>query len=398
MKLFNAILGSLATLALASTGLAIQTQDAMHIREFLDHSKNTPVSVAHGDRGALEIFGDVRARVNSSSLKDGGVEQLNPLHSAIDGLAAHYDAELSLCFFYQTAASSCMSAHAMVELDFLSHGGFNEGTETSVDLTRAYVGINPMKDMKNGSFSISWGRTPAYYVFCSRVMFGHIMDGIWADFSTKFDKVGNFRAAASWFLVSEGNAFWGYALQAGLSEIADLGIYAKVAFVNYGKRLADASGANVQSETAQVTLGWISNQNYGAIGKLHVYGAWAHNFKKPATAPNKTEAYYIGVRIGELYKTLDKNTSFTWAVEAAYELVGLNSVFGPGIARNGFGNIGTADQTNYKGFRLDAAIRWIDPLVVTASVGMYKSDSDALTASGNEIKFNTYEVSTIFNF
>lgn len=430
MSVFRYLLPTIAAVISFScpSGVSAQTpdneRDTEALREYTKSKRGISVREKGGD---LSLSGDVRFEYQNVSETSEGVLK----RGSGTGVANHsFDVEVNLALDYKTDES-----WGSVQLEFDNSAGASSvpttqggngfssvggsGTNNNLVLKRAYAGYNFLEeDAARVDFEV--GRRQLYDVFSSKVQFGGVMDGAILRYANSFESVGDFYANGGIWIVDDVVDHYAWALELGLMDLADSGLYAKYSYIDWDKSGRDRTGRKPgddgigrhwQSRNSQLTLGY-KFQPEVLRTDLTLYGAYLvnHAAKKLIKTDNKkkNKAWYLGARFGKIEYAGD------WSLDLNWQHVGVNSILDQDVAGIGRGNYdrkvfsdctdstdslaNTANakgNANYKGYAVEALYALTD----NWTWGMeYESSNSSCKKIGGRNSYHKFEVETVYSF
>lgn len=408
-----------AAVAVSSFGFA-QTPETERDTEALKEFTKTKRTVSVRDKGGdLSLSGDVRMEYQSiAETIDGNVQRGSgsPENTATNaGRPNHvFDVEVNLMLDYRADDS-----WASVKLEFDNDAGstvWGSGNDNSVALQRAYAGYNVFEE-DTARLDFELGRRKLYDLFTSKVQFASTMDGLVLKYANSLEGVGDFYANGGIWLVDDIVDHYAWALELGLSDISDSGLYALYSYIDWDNSGVDRTGRKPNGG-AMLGRRWQSRNSQLMVGyKLHpevldndlnLYAAYLMNHaSKKLTRTNdkkKNKAWYVGARLGRIEYAGD------WSVDFNWQHVGAQAVLDQEVTGIGRGNVNAAlsanstDDTaasavrgnaNYKGYAVEALYALTD----NWTWGMeYESSNPADKKVGGRNGYHKFEVETVFSF
>lgn len=320
-----------------------------------------------------------------------------------------------------------------IAVDSWTHGDpsglHGSGTTDRLCLRKAFFGWN-MFEQCNSRIDIEVGRRALYDVFDSRVMFGSAFDGVLVRYSNSFECVGDFYTNLGGFVIDENANHWGWVVEAGLLDIADLGFDLKYSFIHWAK-----NGTNRCNVNDPVGAAFATSQLYAAYNfnpeflcsRAKVYGAILLNHDaKDLSVFYQSKAYnygkqdlgwYVGFLVGDVCKEGD------WSLDVNYQYVERNVFPEFDLSGIGRGNIYGIPTTinpafgwlNYHGVRAEMLYALTDNLTLhpsweySTNIKDFVSNADAgytLDGSPQEIQsgkkvdndYSRFELELIYAF
>jgi hypothetical protein len=291
------------------------------------------------------------------------------------------------------------------------NGCHGSGNCSNLCLRKAYFGWNVFEEC-NSRLDIEIGRRNLYDVFDSRVQFGSRFDGLLLRYSNCFECVGDFYVNLGVFVVDENSNHWGWAMEAGLLDIADYGVDFKYSFIDWAKNGENRCEVNdpvgMQAMVSQFYLAYNFNPEI-LCTRAKIYGAllWNHDAEDNASFGNNKEnmAWYVGFQVGEVCKEGD------WAFDINWQYVEAQAILECDLTGIGKGNVrdipGTVSPAygwlNYQGIRAEASYAVTDNVVLNPSWEYSEEIEDTYTDSltntvGSASKYSKFELQVIYAF
>jgi len=406
----------------ASSGFAQSMErDTEALSEFAKQKRSVSLRDIGGD---LSLSGQVRFEYqNVSETANGAVKR-----GSGSGVANHsFDAEVNLMLDYRTD-----NTWAAVKLEFDNNAGstasagdtsIGSGGDSSCRLERAYVGYNVFEE-DTARFDLEVGRRKLYDIFDSKVQFAGTMDGVLLKYANSFQSVGDFYANGGTWIVDDVVDHYAWAVEMGLMDMVDTGLYMKYSYISWDKGGVDRTGnkpgqllgqANVagmgrwwESRNSQLTVGYKFQPEMFRTD-LNLYGAYLvnHASDKLVKSGNKkkNKAWYVGARLGKVEYAGD------WSLDLNYQSVGAQAVLDQEVAGIGRGNTAgnawanQADNTavgsamngaaNYKGYAVEALYAVTDNWTWLME---YESSNPADKKVGGRNSYHKFEVEAIYTF
>lgn len=405
------------TVAVSSLGIA-QTPDMDRDTEALKEYIKTKRSISVRDKGGeLSLSGDVRFEYQSLAETSDGITQ----RGSGTGLANHvFDTEVNLMFDYRADDS-----WASLKLEFDNNAGdtssrangtvLGSGQDSQLSLQRAFAGYNLFEE-DTARLDVEVGRRKLYDLFRSKVQFAGTMDGIILKYANSLEAMGDFYANGGMWIVDDTVDHYAWAVELGLADIADSGMYARYSYIDWDHSGADKYGNKPginglgrwwQSRNSQLSVGY-KFQPEVLRSDLNVYGAYLinHASKKLAKVDNKkkNKAWYLGARLGKIEYKGD------FSIDVNYQSVGAQAVLDQEVAGIGRGNAAGSEfasfadtanartvkgNANYKGYAIEALYAVTD----NWTWGMeYESSNAADKKVGGRNSYHKFEVETVYSF
>lgn len=415
MSVFRYLLPTVAAAIMVSSSGLAQTpeteRDSKALREYTKMKRGVSVRDKGGD---MYLSGDVRFEYQNVAESTDGTSQRgsgtgNPNHV--------FDVEVNLALDYKAD-----DAWAAVNLEFDNDAGAigndsvgASGQKDAIWLKRAYAGYN-LFQVDAAKLDIEFGRRQLYDVFSSCVQFANQMDGVALKYANSIESVGDFTTNFGTWLVDAAVDHYAWAVQFGLMDITDTGLYAKYSYVHWDKSGVNRSGVKTgqngmgreyQSRNSELILGY-KFQPEVLRTDLNVYASYLvnHAAKKIAKFDNKrkNKAWVLGAQFGKVEYAGD------WSLDVNWQQVGAQSVLSTDIAGIGRGNIaGELESTsadtdaaadvrgnaNYKGYAVEATYALTDNLNWSIE---YESANAADKAIGGRKSYHKFEFETVYSF
>ena len=404
-----------------SAEFEINERDIQAISQHLKTKRDMRLSDKHDD---LNISGSIAFEYKHYSEEKAGVEQrgnaTKAKGTAPDGGQNEFDVEFNLYFDY-TAERTWAHVHMEFENDagvmhLCQDGNYECGSGEcdQICLYSAYFGYNIFEE-GTSRLDIEVGRWVGMYaIFDSRVQFNDCYDGFLLTYSNSFEDVGDFYIKGGAFVVDSVASNWGYAVEAGLVDIADLGLDLKYSFVDYahgqdrrGFGIAEFSSGSCATvwnfRISQFSAAYHFNPEF-VNEDIKVYGAFLINHSaKSSTSPagvgKENLAWYVGLMIGGVQAEGD------WAVDANYQSVEAQAVPEFGVSGIGIGNVGgncwahdkTAGNANYCGFQVEGAYALTDNILVIGEFEISDENSKAANM-GTSRDYLKFEAELLYQF
>lgn len=410
-----------AAVAVSFSGFA-QTPDMERDTEALKDYTKQKRSVSVSEKGGdLSLSGDVRFEYqNVAETADGTVQR-----GSGTGNANHqFDTEVNLMFDYRAE-----DTWASVKLEFDNNSGdtttlsdnttLGSGQESSIKLQRAFAGYNVFEE-DTARFDLEVGRRKLYDLFVSKVQFGGTMDGVVLKYANSLEGVGDFYANGGSWIVDDRPDQFAWAVEAGLSDITDTGLYAKYSYIDWdntgvdrwGNKPGDGDGNGWgrfwQSRNSQVMLGYRVQPEVLNVD-VNFYSGYVvnHAAKKLIKTNNKkkNKAWFLGARLGKIEYAGD------WSLDLNWQQVGAQAVLDHEAAGIGRGNTannhftdfgdGVAAETaknggaNYKGYAIEGLFAVTDNWTFSME---YESSNAADKKIGGRNAYHKFEIETIYSF
>ncbi len=396
--------GSFAYANTLETENDLEETDIQALREWI-YSKR---QVTIGEKGgALSISGEVRAEFQMTNEKRAGIKQRG-LGGATDLSARTYDVEVNLMMDYRTDRT-----WASLKLEFDNDAGVFSGTLNKIKLERAFIGMR-LRDTGIYTIDAVIGRNSMSAFFDSKVEFGNFFDGLLLKYDHNFEKIGDFYFHPAVFIIDEKKDHYGYVMELGMLDIADIGIYTKYSLIDWDTKEYRKMKDNRRFDflVSQVILGYkCIPKTFKKPTTLYLGGLYNHKAQKLKITDHKKAnmAGYIGVSMGELKKKGD------WAFDGNYQAVaaqaipdfdnagiGLGNANKSGLYRtnvDGTGNFTdratAAGNNNYRGFSLTFQY------LVTNNINIFQQWQESMTLDhdiGPFRRYKQYEIEFIYLF
>jgi len=417
MSVFRYLLPTVAAAVMVSSLGFAQTpeseKDSKALREYTKMKRGVSVRDKGGD---MYLSGDVRFEYQNVTESSNGTSRRgsgtgNPNHV--------YDVEVNLALDYKAD-----DAWAAVNLEFDNDAGANapsgasigaSGQKDALWLKRAYVGYN-LFQVDAAKLDMEVGRRQLYDLFSSVVQFGNQMDGVAFRYANSMESVGDFSTNFGAWIVDDVVDHYAWAVQFGLMDITDTGLYAKFSYIHWDKsgvnrwgyKPGDLElGREYQSRNSELMVGY-KFQPEVLRTDLNVYASYLinHASKKLPKFDNKrkNKAWVIGARFGKIEYAGD------WVVDVNWQQVGAQAVLAADLAGIGSGNINgdieaaaldsanpatVAGAANYKGYEIEATYALTDNF--NWSIG-YESTNAADKKIGGRKSYKKLELETVYSF
>lgn len=418
-----------AAVAVSSFGFA-QTpdmeRDTEALKEYTKQKRSVSVSEKGGD---LSLSGDVRFEYQNVTETADGVSQrgsgtVDPSNTLFGKANHQFDVEVNLMIDYRAE-----DTWASVKLEFDNNSGdtttlsngttLGSGGESGIHLQRAFAGYNVFEE-DTARFDVEVGRRKLYDLFTSKVQFGGTMDGAVLKYANSLEGVGDFSATGGTWIVDDRVDQFAWAMEAGLSDITDTGLYAKYSYIDWdstgvdrwGNRPGTGSGNGMgrwwQSRNSQVMLGYKVEPEVLNVD-VNLYSGYLvnHAAKKLIKTNNKkkNKAWFLGARFGKIEYAGD------WSLDLSWQSVGAQAVLDQEVAGIGRGNTAknhftdsldgaNADTAkngaaNYKGYSAEALFALTDNWTVAME---YESSNAADQKIGGRNAYHKLELETVYSF
>lgn len=382
----------------------LEETDIQALREWIYTKRQVTVSEKGG---ALSISGEVRAEFQLTNETRNGIKQRG-LGSATGIPARTYDVEVNLMMDYRTDRT-----WASLKLEFDNDAGVFSGSLNKIKLERAFIGVR-LRDTGIYTVDAVIGRNSMSAFFDSKIEFGNFFDGILLKYDHNFEKIGDFYLHPAVFIIDEKKDHYGYIVELGMLDIADLGFYAKYSLIDWNTKHYKKPKDNRRFDflVSQVILGYkCIPEALKKPATFYMAGLCNHNAHKLQLTDQKRANLggYIGVSMGELKKKGD------WAFDGNYQLVAAQAIPDFDNAGIGLGNAnksglyrtnvdGTGESTtrknaggnnNFRGFslsfqylltnNLNVFQQWQQSMTLDASIGPFR-------------RYKQYEIEFIYLF
>jgi len=433
MSVFRYLLPTIAAaLAVTSYGVSQSPdveKDSAALKEFTKQKRNVAIRDIGGE---LSLSGDVRFEYQSLVESSESSANRASQRGSGTGYANHqFDAEVNLMLDYRADRN-----WAAVKIEFDNNAGdtttgnvggtstaLGSGSESSVKLQRAYVGYNVMEE-DTARLDVEFGRRKLYDLFHSKVQFAGTMDGMVLKYANSFEAIGDFYANGGTWIVDDVVDHYAWAVELGLMDIADTGLYARYSYVDWDKSGADRWGnkpGQVLGATAAAGKGryWQSRNSELSFGykmmpemlrmDVNLYGSYLVNHAADSLIKTgnkkRNKAWALGVALGKLEYAGD------WSLDLSYQSVGAQAVLDHDVSGIGRGNTAGnhfanwADNAtelnakngaaNYKGYALEAGYNVTDNWTWVME---YETSSAMNKTTGGYQSYKKFEVESIFTF
>jgi hypothetical protein len=418
MSVFRYLLPTVAATVMVSSSMGFaQTpeleKDSKALREYTKSKRAISVRDKGGD---LSLSGDVRFEYQNVTESSNGTAQ----RGSGTGNANHmFDVEANLALDYKAD-----DTWAAINLKFDNDSGVlspdsqavgASGQANNLWLKRAYAGYN-LFQVDSAKFDVEIGRRQLYDVFTSRVQFANQMDGIALKYANSLESVGDFTTNFGVWMVDDVVDHYAWALQFGLMDITDTGLFAKFSYVHWDKsgvnRFGNKTGENgvgreYQSRNSELILGY-KFQPEVLRTDLCVYSSYLvnHASKKLPKFDNKrkNKAWVVGATFGKIEYAGD------WTVDVNWQQVDGQAVLSQDVAGIGRGNVERQHESsvmdngnpedvkgnaNFKGFEIEATYAVTDNFNVNME---YESSNAASKKSGGRKSYHKLEIGTVYSF
>ncbi|MBN1915145.1 MAG: hypothetical protein JW769_04585 [Parachlamydiales bacterium] len=356
--------------------------------------------------GDLSLSGEVRAEMQVTSEKKGGIQQRGSGLNYISPMVA-FDSEVNLMLDYRGERT-----WASIKLEFDNNMGLKDGTTNRIAVEKAYLG-GRLYDGETFSVEGAIGRRFLGNVFDSKIQFNSIYDGVLLRLNKASEQVGDFYVNLGSFIVSEKTYHYGYVGEMGLLNIANTGFFTKYSFISWKKHYTDElKKLRYSFGNSQVILGYqCTPVRWDKYIKGYVGGLINHFAKKIPLTDHKRQnyAWYAGVSVGQVQQkgdwALDVNYQFV-APQAVsdYDAVGIRRGNAEGVGfytMNIDGTGGPTDRSNavgnanYKGICIEFLYAFTSNITILQNFQHSTNENKSL---GPNFKYNQYEVEFIYAF
>ena len=176
----------------ASGGL--EERDIEALRDWINTKRQVTVKERGGN---LSLSGEVRAELQSTNEKVGGIKQRGSGGAVSNTAMRGWDVEVNLMLDYRTDRT-----WASAKIEFDNNAGTVTGTFNRLSVERAYLGGRVI-NANTYTIDLWAGRWFLNYVFDSRIQFGSFMDGLLFKYDQAWDWLGDFFFHAGPFLIDE---------------------------------------------------------------------------------------------------------------------------------------------------------------------------------------------------
>ncbi|NNM43200.1 MAG: hypothetical protein HKM07_02530 [Chlamydiae bacterium] len=417
----------------------ITDEDLKAMRDYMNSKKNVTVKDLGG---GLTISGEVRVEFQNAHEKLNG-EQLRGVRRRTfanskekSEATRSYDIELNLLLDYRADRT-----WASVKLEFDHAAGITTGTETGVDLERAYFGARAVQG-DSYVFDIEIGRRGLGQPFDSKVQFDSRFDGILVKYDQAIEAVGDFYTHVGAFVINERVDHYGYVGELGLLNIAKSGFYTKYSLIDWDTKDLDRRHRRRfrEGETDRDRERRLARDTNRDLNRLYDYfvSQFLVGYRFVPVKFQKSVLLYAAILVNHAARrhdyTHDKKLNmggyagFTlgtarkqgdWALDVNYQIIqaqaipsfdvsgiGLRNISREGLTTNSntsgpatlrrlpFGN------TNYQGYILELGYLFTDNLLIQQSWQQsFSLNNDIGVAQfGNARTFNQYELEFIYAF
>lgn len=347
--------------------IELNTRDWEKLSQFISSKQEDDSSESARN---LSVSGDIRMEWRHSDEKGfhGGEKCLRNSKNDLDVL---FD-------LYLNYACDNLWAIAQVQFDqtseFSSKSHCNSnGSCCTLWLKKAYIGYS-LCSSDDTRLDIEIGRRNLYNVFDSEVQFLSRFDGILLSYSSKWKNIADWYVYLAGFTAEESFNRAGWVTEFGLQNIYDIGLDLEYSFIDWlksenkhscwkffkGKFLVSQFTCHYHLDRELLPKN-IPAQVYGAFLINHAAGK-IHQFHG-----KKNNGWYIGFRVGEVFKKCD------WAFDVQYQYVQAQAI--PGRDVSGIGRQSgicgccshcNRENTNYKGWRIEGLYALTDNLALDA--------------------------------
>ena len=412
---------AMATPLMAQPDCCLRRRDFEVVEEFLNSKRTIDLCEKSCN---LTIAGEVRFAWNHLTEKEfcnsirGGnnIEPPNPIIPTLPRLPIsknEFDCEFDLFLDYV-----CDRAWGVAWLEFLNKAGVERrllqcvrdpsgcggsGFCDGICMKKAYVGYNVWCD-GDSRFDIELGRRPLWTVFDSYIQFQERFDGLLLKFSTSFECWVDWYVNAGAFVIDERVNHFGYIIETGFMNIADIGLDFKYSFVNWAQhghnRCLVNNALGWEFRNSQWTLAYNLNPELFCDAAAQVYGAvlFNHAAKRSdlTNGQRKGLGWYVGFLIGEVRLEGD------WSLDITYEEVEARAVSDCDVSGIGRGNvycesftINQRGNNNFKGWRFEGLYALTDNLTLDTIIEFSRAADKRI---GGQHSFSRLELAAIYAF
>ena len=288
---------SSAFAATIEAGRDLEDQDIRALKEWIDTKRQVSLKEIGGD---LSISGEVRTEFQSAwETRKGQNQRGSDPFSKLP--ARGFDVEFNLMLDYRTERT-----WASVKLEFNDDAGVFSGTLNKIALERAYWGVRALEGDVY-TFDIEVGRRSMSSIFDSKVQFRSFFDGIIFRYDHAFENVGDFYIHAGPYIINDWKDHFGYIGEIGLLNIANTGIYTKLALIDWDTKDYSKSFVNNRFRffISQMILGYrFKIESIRKIGLLYSGFLWNWAAKRVEVSDNQRAnwALYFGMSLGQAFK------------------------------------------------------------------------------------------------
>jgi len=329
---------------------------------------------------------------------------------------SEFTIETNLMLDYKTDRS-----WAAVQLQFNNSAGVNKvdhkkpqtndknilwgsGSADNLFMRKAYIGYN-LAERGASRWDVEIGRRRLYDVFDSQVQFYSIFDGLTLKYANSFEGAMDLSVKAAAFVIDQTVNQFGYVGEVGLLNIGETGLDLKYSVIDWDthegrNRFGHKHARGSQFLNQQVTFGYNFSPDMMAC-KTKLYGAYLHNSaakrNRYSNDMKKDDAYYVGVRFGEIMRAGD------WSLDLQYQLVEAQAV--PefdvsGIKRDNPQNVSFYNHrwggfANYQGYKLNGNYAMTDNWTWNVSFERARQESHKI---GGKHRSYQFEVAAIYAF
>jgi hypothetical protein len=419
MSVFRYLLPTVAATVMVSSSMGFaQTPELERDSKALREYTKTKRAISVRDKGGdLSLSGDVRFEyqnvtesTNGTSNRGSGTGKANHMFDVEANLALDYKADDTWAAINLRFDND---AGAYVRDNKETVGG--SGTGDKLWLKRAYAGYN-LFQVDAAKFDVEIGRHQLYDVFSSCTQFNSQMDGVAFKYANSLESVGDFTTNAGVWIVDDVVDHYAWAIQMGLMDITDTGLFAKFSYVHWDKSGVNRFGVKTgqggygreyQSRNSELIVGY-KFQPEVLRTDLCLYSSYLvnHASKKLHKVDNKrhNKAWVVGATFGKIEYAGD------WSVDMTYQHCGAQSVISQDVAGIGNGNVKknheatthdnsttkeTRGNANFKGYAIEATFALTDNFNVSME---YESSNAASKAVGGRQSYHKLEIETVYSF
>jgi hypothetical protein len=387
-------------------GRDLDDQDIQALRDWINTKRQVSLKEIGGD---LSISGEVRTEFQTAWEERNGRRQRGPNSETGRG-AQGFDVEVNLMLDYRTERT-----WSSIKIEFDNDAGIFNGSWDRIALEKAYFGVR-LFDGEKYNIDLEFGRRKMLTIFDSKVEFASLFDGILLRYDHAIDGVGDFYIRTGPFVVNEQVNQFGYVGEMALLNIANTGLYAKYAIIDWDTKHYEKEFINDRFRflVNQWILGY--RMVIKAINKpMLAYSAFLYNplARRLNVSDGKRAnmAGYVGFALGQLRKQWD------WALDINYQLVQAQAIPDFDCAGIGLGNSNKSGfytktmtpiegggpstpaiaggSTNFRGFSVTFDLLLTDKLDLQQ---MYQQTITLDTDIGPFRKFKQYELELIYTW
>ncbi len=275
---------------------------------------------------------------------------------------------------------------------------WGSGTGDRLMMRKAYVGCT-LSEEGTSRWDLEFGRRRLYDAFDSQVQFYSIFDGLLLKYANSFEGSMDLTAKAAAFVVDYTVNHFAYVAELGLLNLGDSGFDLKYSVIDWDTK----SGKNRYGKKHAKGNEFLNHQFAFAYNvspdmmqhKTKLYSAYLHNSE--AQKSSQDDAWYIGVKVGEVKRQGD------WSFDLQYQMVEAYAV--PendvsGIGKDNPQKVSIYDHkwggfANYQGWRLNGFYAFTDNWTLNAFYERARQESRKV---GGKHRNNQFEIAAIYAF